>query len=698
MKNSYLVPALAMALTLFIPPAFAGWSDSASSNLSVADGVGESAQAKIVPAPDGGSWVSWFDHSTGGSGGYDVRIQRLDAQGNEIFVHNGILVAARPNMSSTQDYGLAVDDEGNAYVVYRVMDPSYAVHVQVQKVTLDGTLPWSEAPPTFGNGTDYLASPTITVTSTGQIVAGWTNNVNLEFACLDSKGAPVWGSHTIVTDPGGAMLSVGGIHGSDDGAVIASYIKGAGFFGDHHLYAVKLDSSGAPAWTIPVFDGGRLQMGHFPSFLPDGSGGGIFTWYSSSPALQSFVQHIKADGTEVFPHNGVEVATGTTNQRVDPTAAYDPDTGDIFVFWTEGTGGPKGLAGMMGQKIDSVGTRVWGENGVTIEPMVEMAIHSNATAVAFGGSAVVVYSSSASYGQASLYAARVDTNGKFVWDPGVIKLSSSPTSKSRLDSLLATKTMAVVTWEDAGTGDADILAQNINSDGRLGNHTPVASNGTLTASSNETASGMLKATQPGDDTIVFSIVDQAQHGKATIKDSATGEYTYVPDTDYAGSDSFTFKASDGALDSNIATIDITVQFENTPPEAVDVSVSTAEGKAVSGTLDASDKDDGQALTFSIVSQPAHGTVKLNDASTGAFTYTPDADYSGTDSFTYKASDGHDDSNTAKVSVQVEAAAADSALPELGGGGAAGPLFLLLLGVLGLAVCARRRPGTASDAA
>lgn len=696
MKNSYLVPAFAAALIFCAAPALGEWSGSASSNLSIADGVGESVQAKIVPAPDGGAWISWFDNSTGGSGGYDVRVQRLDASGNEVFEHNGVLVAARPNMSSTQDYGLAVDEDGNAYLAYRVMDTSYAVHVQVQKIALDGTLPWSENPPTFGNGTDYLASPDVTVASDDQVVAGWTTNDNIEFVRLNGDGESTWGAPVVVIDPDGQAISIGGIHASNDGAVIASYVRGTSFFGDHHLYALKLNSAGEQNWNVPIFDAGRLQLGHFPSFLPDGSGGAIFTWYSASPAVQSYVQHVTADGTEMFTHNGVEVATGTTNLRSDPTVAYAPKTGDIFVFWTEATGGPEGLAGMMAQKIDAAGTRVWGENGVTIEPMFEMAIHNGSTAVAVGDSAIFFYSSSAGYEQASLYAARVDTNGKFVWDSGVIKVSSSPTSKSRLDSLLATQSMAMVTWQDAGTGDADILAQNVNSDGRLGNHTPIASDGTLTANSNETATGTLKATRPGDEPIVFSIVSQAKHGEATITDSDVGEYTYVPDTNYIGSDSFVFKASNGSLDSNEAIIAVTVQSVNTPPKASDISVSTSEGDAVSGTLSASDADKNQALTFSIVTQPAHGTVKLDDAASGAFTYTPNAGYSGADTFTYKASDGEDDSNTATVSIEVKAAADDPAMSDLGGSGAAGPLSLLLFSMFGLVAFMRRMPGAEED--
>ncbi|EQD52260.1 preprocellulomonadin, partial [mine drainage metagenome] len=64
--------------------------------------------------------------------------------------------------------------------------------------------------------------------------------------------------------------------------------------------------------------------------------------------------------------------------------------------------------------------------------------------------------------------------------------------------------------------------------------------------------------------------------------------------------------------------------------------------------------NGAALTFAIVSQPANGTVSLTNASTGAFTYTPNTGFSGTDSFTFNASDSGGTSNTATETVTVNA--------------------------------------------
>jgi kumamolisin len=87
------------------------------------------------------------------------------------------------------------------------------------------------------------------------------------------------------------------------------------------------------------------------------------------------------------------------------------------------------------------------------------------------------------------------------------------------------------------------------------------------------------------------------------------------------------------------------------PTAQNGSVTTTEGQSVSGTLSAS-ASGNPALTFQIVTQPSNGTVTLTNASTGAFTYTPNSGFTGTDSFTFDASDSGGTSNTATETVTV----------------------------------------------
>jgi len=124
--------------------------------------------------------------------------------------------------------------------------------------------------------------------------------------------------------------------------------------------------------------------------------------------------------------------------------------------------------------------------------------------------------------------------------------------------------------------------------------------------------------------------------------------TYTPDPDSNGEDSFTFKANDGIDDSNIATVTVTVDPVNDAPEADPQTVTTDEDVPVDITLTGSDVD-GDSLAFLVTSGPSHGTLGGSD---DLLTYTPDADYHGSDSFDFVVNDGTEDSAAATVTIDV----------------------------------------------
>ena len=90
------------------------------------------------------------------------------------------------------------------------------------------------------------------------------------------------------------------------------------------------------------------------------------------------------------------------------------------------------------------------------------------------------------------------------------------------------------------------------------------------------------------------------------------------------------------------------------PTASDDSITTDEDTTYSGTLPTYTDIDGDDVTYSLTTSASNGTVVVN--SDGTYTYTPDANYSGTDSFTYTIDDGNGGTNTYTVTVTVEAVA------------------------------------------
>jgi len=140
----------------------------------------------------------------------------------------------------------------------------------------------------------------------------------------------------------------------------------------------------------------------------------------------------------------------------------------------------------------------------------------------------------------------------------------------------------------------------------------------------------------------------------TLLLAADGSFTYLPDADFYGEDSFTYKAYDGELYSDAATVTITVNPVNDAPVSVADAYSTdqdAELAVVAPGVLTNDIDiDEDELTAVLETDVANGTLVL--AADGSFTYMPDADFFGEDNFTYKAYDSELYSEVATVTITV----------------------------------------------
>src|SRR5207253_1635954 len=153
------------------------------------------------------------------------------------------------------------------------------------------------------------------------------------------------------------------------------------------------------------------------------------------------------------------------------------------------------------------------------------------------------------------------------------------------------------------------------------------------------------ATDVEGSALTYTIGTGPTHGTLT---GTAPNLIYTPAANYNGPDSFTFTANDSELDSNVATVSITVKVGSEARVASNQAVVTDEDTAKAITLSANDVE-GSPLTYAIVTAPAHGTLS---GTAPNLIYTPAANYNGPDSFTFKANDSELDSNVATVSITV----------------------------------------------
>src|SRR5262249_32387135 len=245
-------------------------------------------------------------------------------------------------------------------------------------------------------------------------------------------------------------------------------------------------------------------------------------------------------------------------------------------------------------------------------------------------------------------------DGTFTYDPNGafegLKAGATATdsfSYSVTDGSNASSTATVtitITGENAAPGAANVAAA-------LPEHGPAT---TVSASYTDPDLG---------DTHTFTIDTTTDATKGKVTNNGDGTFTYDPNGEFASlkagastTDTFLYTVTDGSGASSTAKVTITITGENDTPVAGNDSYTTNEDTAlvVSALLGvlANDSDiDSATLTALLVDGPSHGTVVLN--ADGSFTYTPAANFNGTDRFTYKANDGELESGVATVRLSIQ---------------------------------------------
>ncbi len=170
------------------------------------------------------------------------------------------------------------------------------------------------------------------------------------------------------------------------------------------------------------------------------------------------------------------------------------------------------------------------------------------------------------------------------------------------------------------------------------NDAPVAVDDTFAGEEDDVVQGDVSPndTDVDGDGLSFTELDGPTNGTVVI--NPDGSFTYTPDPNYFGDDSFTYIACDPSNACDTATVFITVDPIPDSPIAVDDVYTTEFNTSLDGDVSDNDSDpEGNGLEYTVDTDPTDGTLTLNPD--GSFTYTPDNGFTGTDSFTYIACSG-----------------------------------------------------------
>ncbi|PSV19408.1 hypothetical protein C0W44_16050, partial [Photobacterium leiognathi subsp. mandapamensis] len=243
----------------------------------------------------------------------------------------------------------------------------------------------------------------------------------------------------------------------------------------------------------------------------------------------------------------------------------------------------------------------------------------------------------------------VDSNGNWTYDPNPDFHGNDKFDVIVSDGKGGTDTITVNITVNP-INDNPVIVDNSE------NKTPLGDSIAVTTDEDVKVSGKLSATDADGDTLTFTQSTDPKDGKVTV--DSNGNWTYDPNPDFHGNDKFDVIVSDGKGGTDTITVNITVNPINDAPVIVDnngaplgesIVVTTDEEVKVGGKLSATDAD-GDELTFTQSSDPKNGTVTVD--ANGNWTYDPNTNFNGDDSFTVTVSDGKGGTDTITVNITV----------------------------------------------
>ena len=467
-------------IVLFLTILLAGnllaqWSSDPAENNVICDLAGEQAIPKVVNGPTGDTYIGFFSND---SGNYDVRLQRLDPQGNELWENQGILISDNPAMTWLTDWDMTVDEDNHAILTFQDIRNAGNNNIYAYRIAPDGTFIWGSDGIELSNTTAFSASPKVVVTSAGNVVVAWQEDAISLVQKIAPDGTLLWGA-TGITISSANTISWPQPFAIDNDEILLKYFDDSGqpWAPTRHCYMQRYDSDGNAVWTSPTVvsnAGGISAWTQVFNIISDENNGCFITWHDSrggGTISYPFVQHINSDGSVGFAANGVQLSTETNRQNFYPESVYNAAAYELTTYWSQ-TDGNQNDHGITGQKIDAEGNLIWGANGNNIIPVSDLYVLPFAVRQA-NDDVIILYEKNVDTMNSYVEAMKLDADGNFVWPGDSVQMCSIASEKVHSVASQFSNGHIIASWEDNRNGAKDIFAQNINLDGTLGIGLPV---------------------------------------------------------------------------------------------------------------------------------------------------------------------------------------------------------------------------------
>lgn len=572
--------------------------------------------------------------------------------GPEFRVNNVISNAQQTFAESNRT--AAMNAEGRSVIVWssfgQDQQGTWAVIAQVYNAN-GGTVGGSNiVNQTFAGDQRY---PTVAMADDGSYVVTWTSNqpdatgFDIYARRYNASGTPLSQEFRVNTTTTGdqrySRISMAG-----DGSFVITWTDGADGAGD--VYFQRYNASGVAQGSEVRINQTTNGDQSFSTVAVNDDGSFVVTWSSNQTGnYDIFFRRYSATGQPLSAETRVN--TTLAGNQIWSDVAVDP-FGNFTVTWTSDNGQDGDGSSVMTRLYNASGAAFSGEivvNGFTTGDQGNSTIATDGA-----GNFVITWESNLEDGSGwGIYGQRFNFFGAKIGDP--FQVNTGTVNDQRFPTVVSNAsgnfTIVWSTFNQVGGSDWDIAAR------RFTQIRPIANPDSATTLRNTavTVNVLTNDTAPAGSTLVpSSVIVVTQPTNGTVNVNANGTITYTPVAGFTGVDTFTYAVADNTGTYSLPGL-VTITVTGLAPVAVDDNAVTPEDTPVAIDVLANDfAPDGVLVPSSvvIVTPPLNGSAVVNPA-TGVITYTPNLDYNGPDSFTYRVRDDKDQlSNVATVSITV----------------------------------------------
>lgn len=402
---------------------------------------------KAIGTSDGQSYVVYWSEVDAPKN-LELRLQLIDADGNQKLGNNGVLVSDQIPMNTyTSLWDLKIDSEDNIYIgVTGTGDDNPAY---VFKMNLKGEHVWDVEKAHIGNGDKVTILPL----SDGGILVGWLESEDSMMQRFDKSGNTLWPEPKLmVPDTGSAAPN--SFFELSDGGFIALMHQMNGV--DSHLYAQRYDADGNEKWDTAVqLSNGITAWNRMYKGIQDGDV--VYVGYHAyfGRGFDSFLQRINPDGTLPWGINGSAFSTDPDYLKMETAIAFEPESDHIWALSTYRTTS-QGDVGEYVQKFNKeTGERLLSDNAKEVFAVGDDKIQLSTMWLEKGSPLFMIYNGL--YNETSdisLKIVALDENGSFLWKEKTRTIDSNQTPKNRMHFLKPINDQYVVVFiEDQGNGE-----------------------------------------------------------------------------------------------------------------------------------------------------------------------------------------------------------------------------------------------------